>query len=704
MNILNERPEFKIIFMSATMDPKPFEDYFKKLGFGKKYSIYTVEGAKTTYTIDEKYSDKPEIKIPNKLLDVVNNKIHSIMMDFNKSNETGDILAFLSSDADLIKLKKKIDLNLNKYNNNNKPYIIPMSSKTPDTEMDIAKKSKKLEKIPPTKEAPQGYKRKIMIGTPMVESSITFEDPLTHVIDTGLAYTTNFDADKYCYVNGKNYTTQANIKQRCGRTGRTNDGTCHKLYTKNEYKNFIEYTVPEIQKTDFTNNLLKLMSIPSNKYNAIEAIKFAKNMLEPINNFKSFLSVAFNNLKLMDFIDKKGNITLLGLISKDIGLFDYKISKMLIGGYLFKCLDASIMLGAILHTVSSLADIFIILNDEDKKKPEIVKRYENNKKKQIYPESDHITLLKIYNNFIFNKNPLEYAKQNDLNIKTLGNIQKTHNELYEALNKNNTIMGISNIESFSGNLNQFNNTNHYNGVGGKINTSLYNKNKNKKKLTLINDKRIYNTRNFQNNKKNISLFNKNYKYGGGIFNKYSKIKTSIVHKNKSITNKQNRRKTKINNIDNEPINLFGGNISSNKNNRRRQQYMELFRLDNFAKKNMSLKLSKEDDIITRVIAALYYGYSLNIACYSGINKDYNVKFSDIKGKFIGDKYNHTSFDYIPKEECPDFVIYNKFELKKEFGNEDKSGTLNIVTKIDPNKHLSYFFNLKELLDKVKNLN
>ena len=42
MNILNLRPEFKIIFMSATMDPKPFEDYFKRLGFGKKYSIYDV--------------------------------------------------------------------------------------------------------------------------------------------------------------------------------------------------------------------------------------------------------------------------------------------------------------------------------------------------------------------------------------------------------------------------------------------------------------------------------------------------------------------------------------------------------------------------------------------------------------------------------------------------------------------------------------
>ena len=35
--------------------------------------------------------------------------------------------------------------------------------------------------------------------------------------------------------------------------------------------------------------------------------------------------------------------------------------------------------------------------------------------------------------------------------------------------------------------------------------------------------------------------------------------------------------------------------------------MDLFRLDNFAKRNMSLKLTEKDDVINRVIAALYYG-------------------------------------------------------------------------------------------------
>ena len=705
MNILNLRPEFKIIFMSATMDPKPFEDYFKRLGFGKKYSIYEVEGAKTTYQVEQLYSQKPEVKNANKLLDVVFNKIHSIMLDFNKSNEPGDILAFLSSDSELGKIKKKIEQNLHKYNDNNKPYIIAMSAKTSDTEMDIAKKSKKLEKIAPTKEAPLGYKRKLMLGTPMVESSITFEDPLTHVIDTGLAYTTNFNADKYCYVNGKNYTTQANIKQRCGRTGRTNAGSCHKLYTENEYKNFIEFTRPEIVQKDFTNNLLKLMSIPTNQLNAIKALKFATNMLEPIENFKSFLAVAFKNLQYMDFIDKTANITTLGYICKDIGLFDYKISKMIVGGYFFKCLDASIMLGALLHTVSSLSDIFRTLTEEEQKQPEIVKQYENNKKQQIYPESDHITLLKIYNNFLTNKSPFDYAKQNNLNTSTLTNIQKAHQELYEAVYKQDIKNRVSIVDNF-GYINQFSNIKAYNGVGGKINTSLYNKyNKysknNKNKLTLVNDRRAYSKRNIQNNKKNTTLFNRHYKYGGGIFNQLSKTKT--IKNRTSNTTKSVRRKIKLNlnTIDIKNVNLFGG--SNDKNNKRRQHYMELFRLDNFAKKNMSLKLTEKDDVINRVIAALYYGFSLNVACYTGINKDYHVKFSDIKGKFIGDKYSHTSFDYIPKEECPDFVVYKEFVLKKDFGVEDKSGTLNIVTKLDANKHLKYFFNLKELQDKVMNM-
>ena len=67
MNILLRRPDFKIIFMSATMDSRIFEDYFKRLGYGKDYDIYTVEGAKTTYKIDFIHNTIPEKKILIKL-------------------------------------------------------------------------------------------------------------------------------------------------------------------------------------------------------------------------------------------------------------------------------------------------------------------------------------------------------------------------------------------------------------------------------------------------------------------------------------------------------------------------------------------------------------------------------------------------------------------------------------------------------------
>ena len=56
----------------------------------------------------------------------------------------------------------------------------------------------------------------------------------------------------------------------------------------------------------------------------------------------------------MDFIDKTANITQLWVIFVKILVFlTYKISKMIVGGFFFKCLPASIMLGAILHTVST---------------------------------------------------------------------------------------------------------------------------------------------------------------------------------------------------------------------------------------------------------------------------------------------------------------------------------------------------------------
>ena len=726
MDILTRRKDFKIIFMSATMDLSIFTNYFKKLGQEKNYNIYEVPEAPTTYKIDYIKIPKPLIKNTNTIIDTVYGKVNEVMLNFEKTKDTGDILAFVTSETDIKKLIIKINQNIKNYSEDNRPLAIKMAASSSEEDMKNSTKKGALKNIKPNANAPKGYARKIIIATPMAESSITFEDELKFVIDTGLTYSISYDADKYCYVKGKNYVKQANIAQRCGRTGRNCNGTCIQLYTENELSSFDKYTVPEIRSKDFTKELLAIMKLPKTKNSILESVIFVNNMIEPLENFKPFLKVAYNNIKEMDFIDENYKLTDLGNICSEFNKYDIKIAKMIIGSFFFNCIDLSIMLGAILHLETGYSEIFKSLTEEEKKDPKMKKKYEDNIKRFIKPEGDHISLLIIYYLFLQN-NPgsSAFSEKNGLDYIKLTSIQQAHNELYQVIYKQDIRTRVNILSKFTTITNQFysypgnNVINAYNARGGgkdigkdklskikhtnkintkKINTkkiNKYNKYKIHKKNVLSRDS---SKGNIQNNNSSTKLLHRNSKNGGG---------TSF----KLHTNKYNRKQGLKSNVKNELknetknnehlLNLNGG-ASEEINNKRRLKYMDLFTLYNLQSRKKSIaqpKSSDPSDIFTRVIACLYYGYSTNIACYSGTGKDYVVKFSKIKGTPLTGLFKSSTFDYNFPDTPPNFLIYNTFSVPQEFGNLEKKGTLNVVSILDT-KHLNYFFDLKKIMEQV----
>jgi hypothetical protein len=521
---------------------------------------------------------------------------------------------------------------------------------------------------------------------------------------------------------------QSNIKQRCGRTGRTCTGTCIKIYTEKEYKSFPEFTVPEILSEDFTMELLNIMKLPINQLNLIKSLHFIKNMIEPIHKYKAFLKVGVENVKEMDFVDSNGNMNELGHICSDFSTFDIKIAKMVIGGFFLNCIEEVIMLCAIIHTIDSFSDIFKSLSDEEKKDMNTKKNYEDAIKKTIKPEGDHISLLIIYYKFMLNNYTQEYAEANWLNYKTLLKIQQAHIDLHTLIYKENARSRFSMLDRFV-NINQFKSypaealSSPYNAYGGgdrlnlktkskltkrqlknnKISTKNNKKKKTKSKTTLKHDSRNNYKKNLQNNKSNTTPFNKYHKHGGRITTSNDNYKTTSLNNTRTNNtrtpiNRTNTRDSLIN-ID-LGVNMSGGS-SSNINTKRRLKYMELFTLSQFQLRNKSItqpKTSSTEEKFNRIIAALYYGFSTNIGCYSGVGKDYYVKFSSIQGSIIGGM-SKSSFDYIPPKPEPDWIIYKKFTVTQEFGKVEKKGNLSLVSKLEP-KHLNYFFPLKDMMDQV----
>jgi HrpA-like RNA helicase len=441
LEIIPRRPDFKVVIMSATIDSKLFTDYFERIGLGNNYNYFTMPNVKTTYNINF----KPELKNidASKITDVIYKKINDILL--NPKTETGDILAFVTTEPETNKIKKMIERNMSKYPNNAKPYPIAFTATSPESEKNIAKDKNSIKKINPTPIAPNGYHRKVIIATNAVESSVTFGDPMVYVIESGLAFEITYNPIDYCYESGKNLVSQASILQRCGRTGRTNDGDCIQLYTNEQFNKLPKYAVPKIRSEDFTKELLGIINM-KNIGNMQKALEFIYKMLEPPENYINYIKRAYQNLQNMDLLDSAGNITNLGFLCSQMGKYDIKICKMIIGSYYLGCMPYAIMLGAILSVVKDLEEVFMKPPNMDVE-PKLAKQYYDNIKRFIDPNGDHITLLKIYYSFVTSSNSTKYALDNGLNNKILIKIQSENNELITSVKKNMTLIQTINLFS-----------------------------------------------------------------------------------------------------------------------------------------------------------------------------------------------------------------------------------------------------------------
>ena len=464
MDIIKVRPDFKVIIMSATIDETLFTDYFKRINLGHTYSVYKVPELQPLFKRD--YIKETKKIDAGNIIEIIYNKINNIILN-PKLPPVGDILAFVTSDAETQKVKKRIDNNIRNYPVNNKPYAIAFSSKIAESDKTIATKKGALKTIVlPTPDAPQGFSRKVIIGTNAVESSVTFGDDMTYVIESGMAYEKTYDADNYCYITGKFYVSQASIEQRCGRTGRTCDGKCLQLYTDTQFDKFKKFTEPKIILEDFTKELLGIISLPMNG-NLQKGLDFINRMIQEPKTYKTALNRAYYNLINMGLLDNAGNITYLGRICNAFNKFDIKIAKMVVGGYYLQCMQYCVALGAVLQVVKSFEDIFMqpLGMDED---PVLQRQYDENIKRLKVDRGDHLTLLNIYVNWISSADPYQYATSNGLSIHTLGQIQKAQTELGNEVMKlqfDIKNLNLFNVPStaFGGGSQTDNHTNHISG-------------------------------------------------------------------------------------------------------------------------------------------------------------------------------------------------------------------------------------------------
>ena len=444
--IIPKRPEFKLIIMSATINSSVFRNYFN---IGTiKFGEMEVSG-ESNYQIKQFWLD-PTVKInKNNYLNIAIDKCFEII----KNSKSGDILIFVPTQRDAITGCKQLNDKCSKVFKTtqklcNKLFCIEVYSKMKKSNKDLAVNKDLYKK--------KGYDRKIIFATNVAESSITI-DGLIYVIDTGLELGNYYDVTDNSYVISKVNTSQAQVKQRIGRAGRTQEGFAYHLYTNNSFNTFKLYPEPNISVIDLTEFTLSLfrysltvknmiilikdmITVPKieqilyalYKLYFIRAIKLIKPIkenetdTESIEQSTSLISINkinWLNIRSYDKINESfnGASTTIGNLILKFKSSPPLSALAIIMSYYLNCQNEIIKLMAILeHTDGKFEQLFEYKkNDTDK----VIKYFS----KYGQEGSDHLTILNIYNELCckyINKKQIDQVDKEEKQFHEMQNLYR----------------------------------------------------------------------------------------------------------------------------------------------------------------------------------------------------------------------------------------------------------------------------------------
>ncbi|KAM0866925.1 hypothetical protein ACQ4PT_042354 [Festuca glaucescens] len=254
--------------------------------------------------------------------------------------------------------------------------------------------------------------RKCIVATNISETSLTV-DGIFYVIDTGYGkmkvYNPRMGMDALQVFPCSRATTD----QRAGRAGRTGPGTCYRLFTELAYQNeMLPNPVPEIQRTNLGNVVLLLKSL-----NVENLLEF--NFMDPPPQ-ENILNSMYQ-LWLLGALNNVGGLTSLGRKMVDFPL-DPTLAKMLLMGKELECVEE------VLTIVSMLSVPSVFFRPKDRAEESDAAR-----EKFFVPDSDHLTLLNVYQQWELNQCSGDWCSDHFLHVKGLQKAREVRSQLVDIL-------------------------------------------------------------------------------------------------------------------------------------------------------------------------------------------------------------------------------------------------------------------------------
>ncbi|MEK7734519.1 MAG: ATP-dependent helicase HrpB [Pseudomonadota bacterium] len=102
-----------------------------------------------------------------------------------------------------------------------------------------------------------GTRRKVVLATPIAETSLTIEG-IRNVVDSGYARSPQFDPSSGLSRLVTHRISRASSEQRAGRAGRLAPGACYRLWTETTQRGLVPFATPEIRAADLAPLALEL--------------------------------------------------------------------------------------------------------------------------------------------------------------------------------------------------------------------------------------------------------------------------------------------------------------------------------------------------------------------------------------------------------------------------------------------------------------
>ncbi|KAG2345426.1 P-loop containing nucleoside triphosphate hydrolase protein [Suillus weaverae] len=322
------------------------------------------------------------------------------VLQIHLSLPPGDILVFMTGQEDIEITCQVVNERLAQLDQPAPLAVLPIYSQMPaDLQAKIF-------------EATPDGRRKVIVATNIAETSLTV-DGIIYVVDAGYSKLKVYNPKVGMDALQITPVSQANANQRTGRAGRTGSGFCYRLYTEMAFRNeMFPNTIPEIQRTNLANTVLLLKSLG------------VKNLLEfdfmdppPQANIIN----SMYQLWVLGALDNLGDLTPVGRKMSEFPM-EPSMAKMLIASVEMRC-------SAEMLTIVSMLSVPSIFY----RPKERMEEADAAREKFNVPESDHLTLLNVFNQWKSHGFRDEWATRHFLHPKLLRKAREVRAQLEDIM-------------------------------------------------------------------------------------------------------------------------------------------------------------------------------------------------------------------------------------------------------------------------------